>query len=41
MATNIIRSKLTWIMANMTEKVRKLVEDYRDVTIGIFGSHSA
>ncbi|MCS7121182.1 MAG: formate--phosphoribosylaminoimidazolecarboxamide ligase family protein [Archaeoglobaceae archaeon] len=25
----------------LTEKVRKIVEDYRDVTIGIFGSHSA
>ncbi len=28
-------------MFEMTEKVRRLVEDYRDVTIGIFGSHSA
>ncbi len=28
-------------MFEITEKVRKLVEDYRDVTIGIFGSHSA
>lgn len=26
---------------NVTESVRKVVEDYRDVTIGIFGSHSA
>jgi 5-formaminoimidazole-4-carboxamide-1-(beta)-D-ribofuranosyl 5'-monophosphate synthetase len=28
-------------MSGITERIKKVVEDYKDITVGIFGSHSA